>query len=460
MTEIGMLIVGIVIGGAVVWIIFRTKITSSYERGKLEADADKATLAERASGLQKQLDELKSSLQTKDDEIAGLKELKGKLEADLKAADEKIDLLDKAEKKLSDAFKALSAEALRNNNQSFLELAKTQLETFHKAAQSDLEVRQTAIASLVDPLKSSLEKFDQTIRTIENERNTAFGTLSQHLKSLSESQTKLQLETANLVKALRTPTIRGRWGEIQLKRVAELAGMLEYCDFVTQETVQTEDGSLRPDMIVRLPNNRNIVVDSKVPLEAYLDAHAAQDDETKIARLRDHSKQVRDHLNKLSRKSYWDQFSPTPEFVILFLPGENFFSAALEHDPALIESGVTQRVIIATPTTLIALLKAIAYGWRQEQIAQNAQQISDLGKTLYDRIRNFAEHVSSMRDSLNRTIHAFNSAVGSLETRVLVSARRFKELGATSGADIESIPPIQSVPRELQLPPSEPEDTN
>ncbi|HEU5212205.1 MAG TPA: DNA recombination protein RmuC [Gaiellaceae bacterium] len=383
---------------------------------------------------------------------ASLTRLQVELRHERARFDEKVALLERAEAGFAESFKALSSEALRSNNTAFLELARTQLERFQATAQGDLEQRQKAVEAIISPIRESLEKVDGQIRGLEQARTHAYSTLSEQVRSLAEGQQALRLETGNLVTALRSPSVRGRWGEMQLRRVVEMAGMLAHCDFVEQTTTVSDDGRLRPDMIVKLPGGRTVVVDVKAPLSAYLESLEAKDDLTRQARLADHARQVREHVRKLSAKSYWSQFDDAPDFVVLFLPGEPFFSAALEQDPSLIEQGVEQQVILATPTTLIALLRAVAYGWRQEQVAESARHISELGRELHTRLSTMSDHFAKLGRSLDGAVRSYNETMGSLERRVLVTARRFKEHGAVASDDLAELAPIDRTTQLAQAP--------
>jgi DNA recombination protein RmuC len=374
------------------------------------------------------------------------------LEVRLQASDERHTILSRAEQTLRDAFRSMASEALQANSQSLTALAQASLEKTNEQVKGDLDRRQAAIADLVRPLADTLQAVDLKLGAVEKDRIAANASLAEQLKYVGSGLLSLQGETGKLVKALRQPHVRGHWGEVQLRQVVELAGMIEHTDFVEQVTVTTEDGRFRPDLVVRLPGGKRVIVDAKAPLSAYFDAVEAQDDGERAVKLGDHARQVRDHLARLGSKAYWSQFDDTPEFVVMFLPGEALFSAALSHDPLLIEHGIANRVVLASPTTLIALLKAVSYGWRQERIQANAQEISDLGRELYQRLLVLATHYDDVKRGLDRAVDAYNRSVASLESRVLVTARRFRDLGASSGDDIPEVETIEKTTRVVQAP--------
>lgn len=382
----------------------------------------------------------------------GLARMEALREAEGKAAEEKLALLEATREKLMESFQALSSEALSKNNESFLNLAKTTLEKYQESAKGDLEKRQEAIHKTVEPVGKALEKFEERVNNLEERRTQTDAGLKEQLKQLAQSQQQLSQTTTGLVNALRKPEGRGRWGELQLRRTVELAGMINYCDFEEQTSVENDSGDrLRPDMLIRLPNERQVVVDSKVPLAAYLEALEEADSDAKASQLERHARHIRDHIKGLSQKKYWSQFENTPEFVVLFVPNEAIFSAALEVDPQLIELGVENRVILATPTTLIALLKAIAYGWQQDAVAREAREISALGKELYERIGVVIGHFAGVGKSLGQTVNHYNKAISSAESRLLVTARKFEALESVSAEalpETKSIETIPTLPRE------------
>ena len=352
---------------------------------------------------------------------------------------------------MKEVFVAAATDALQRNNNQFLALANQALQKQQEGAVRDLTEREKAIKELIGPVKESLDRFDQKIQEVEKARIGAYEGLTAQVRSLFDSQQQLRAETNNLVNALKSPRIRGRWGEIQLRRVVELAGMLDHCDFAEQQSANSEDGRLRPDMVVRLPGGKCVVIDAKSPLDAYLLALDAADENARRAHLATYASQIRGHIGALSNKAYWEQFESAPDFVFMFLPGESFYSAALEADPSLIEVGVNQRVILATPTTLIALLKAVAYGWRQERLGEEVERIGNLGKELYERVRTLGSHFLGVGSSLQKAVEKYNEAVGTLESRVLVSARRFKEMPITAtDKEIELSRQIETIPRQLQ----------
>jgi DNA recombination protein RmuC len=442
---VGLLAAAAVLAGILVWLVTRPRRAATGQ-------AERQQLQQRVAVLDSQVAELRGQVATRERELGDsrrelLAERAQRADADArldearKGLDEQRRAFDEAREKLEETFKALSSDALRDSNAAFLQLAD---ESFGR--------RQQALEASVRPLEDALGRYEKAVQSLETARERAYGSLDAQLQALVTSSADLQRETGNLVTALRAPHIRGRWGELTLRRVVELAGMVAHCDFDEQVTVEGEAGRLRPDMVVRLPARREIVVDAKVPLAAYLDAIEAPTPETRAAGFARHAAQVRQHMTVLAGKAYWEEFGQAAELVVMFIPGEAFVSAAVEFDAALIEDGMVKRVVVATPTTLVALLRAIAYGWRQQQLAENAAQISELGKLLYDRLRTLGEHFNDVGRSLQRATAAFNKAVGSMESRVLPAARKFKDLSAATGEEIPRLETVDEQPRELTAP--------
>lgn len=430
---------GTVAGLLVGWLGAKSRAASKLGP-LLAAQAVEAELRQRIGRLEERERELLRELQLEQDRRARAETEKSAAEQHLA---EQRSQLQAALADMEKSFRALADEALKSNNQAFLDLAKNSLQV----ALAQMGQKEQAVDSLVRPLAEKLQNYEEHLRQMQQEWKQDQGSLQEHLRTLKEDQHHLAKVTAGLSTALRQPQVRGRWGEFTLRKVVELAGMSEYCDFTEQHSTATEEGRLRPDMIVHLPAQREIVVDAKVALDAYLSACEASEDKERERYFGDHARQMRAHMNKLSEKNYWSQFPQAPDFVVMFVPGEPFLARAAEIDLALIEDGFRNKVVVATPSTLISLLRSVAYGWRQELLAKNAQQISDLGKEMYERLAILAEHVNDLGVELRRANESYNRAVASLESRVLASARRFREWGAHSDKELKELKTVDTQPR-------------
>ncbi len=452
------LLAGFATGALAAWVLargqFRSELTESISTHQATVSAAQALFHQttrRLGEVQGELGRSRDELErTRIAESALREELArttAELEHQQQILPQQMAVLEQAQAQLRESFQALAGSALKSSNEEFLKLAHERLSGLQKDAVVEIARKQQAFDELVTPIRNVLQQVDQKLGEVEKNRVETGAEISALLEAIGRSQTQLRAETTNLVRALRTPTVRGRWGEMQLRRVVEMAGMLEYCDFHEQSTTGTENGRIRPDLLVRLPGGRTVVVDAKVPLEAYLDAQDAHDDHTREAKLGDHARQVRDHMTKLGAKGYWEQFEPSPEFVVMFLPGEAIFQAALQNDARLIDFGVGAQVFPSSPLTLIALLRAVAHGWRQERLTRNAEQVSRLGKDLYDRVRHLTDRMETLRGRLDSTVRAFNETVATYEGRVLVTARRFRDLGAATGEELGAVGEVDATPR-------------
>ena len=456
------LLLAAAVAGALGFMLAAGRGARGYEQRLLDETRERSAAQSLAAARAAQLESQQAVIAAREADLQSLRaelrtlgearrQLATELEGRTQALAEQRALLETAQARLTDVFRSLAAETLQANNQQFIDLARLQFESLQQGARGDLEKRQQSIQQLVEPVRESLDKVLGQIGAIEKERVGAYGELLAQVATLTTGQQELRRETGNLVGALRRPSVRGRWGELQLRRVVELAGMLDHVDFNEQTHLSGEDGDLRPDLVVSLPGGKSLVIDAKAPLEAYLQSLEMTEDAARTAKLVDHARQIRDHITKLSSKAYWERFENTPDFVVLFIPGEAFYSAALEQDPGLIEAGINRKVILATPTTLIALLRTVAYGWRQEALAEDARRIAELGKDLYERLQVMGEHWTKLGAGLKRAVVSYNDAVGSLESRVLPAARRFRDLNIGSDAKpIEAVTPIDLAPRDVQ----------
>lgn len=432
------LVIGLAIGlaiSAVMWIGLQVTRISELRRALTQRDTSLACLQQDLAAARQECARVGAEI-----------------DAARQAANDKLAMLQTAEAKLREAFAALSSEALKNNNETFLQLARASIGELQRTAALDLDGRQKTIETIVQPLKESLTKVDAKLQEVERGRASAQAQLSEQIRSLASAQQVLHAETSRLSRALRSPNVRGQWGELQLRRVLESAGMIQGSHYEMKESVLGEDGRLTPDVLVKLPGGKNVVVDAKVPLTAFLDASECQDDDAREAKLREHARQLKDHVNRLAGKSYWAHFQPAPDIVVMFVPGEPLLTSALQSDPSLLEFSMNRGVMLASPLTLIALLRAIAYGWQQETVARNAQEISELGRNLYDRIAKLAEHFENVGRSLAKSVEAYNNAVGTLESRVLVTARRLKDKGVTAAEEFPELETVDHTPRPLGAP--------
>lgn len=451
---IAIFVAGSILGALAAYLVFRQLVQAKAAEAAASSVADGRAAAARAQDLASRLTGAEEKLRAREAELRSLGSELTALKTERATFDARLEELGRLHDRMKDTFGSLAAEALKTTSDSFFQVAKSELAGLRATANRDLEDKEKAFSALIQPIRDGLQKYDDKLEQLAKDRDESMGRITTQLQRVELASNELAAQTQQLSRALRSPTVRGRWGEMQLRRVIEIAGMLEHCDFTVQPTLEGEGGRSRPDVLVRLPGGRAVAIDAKVPLTAYLEALETQDDDERKKKLKQHAAQLRVHSDNLGKKNYWDQLDDSPEFVVLFLPSEVFFSTALEQDSQLIDDSFTKnRVIIATPTTLIALLHAVAFGWRQESLARSASEIAELGRELYERLSKLDDHFAGVGEHLEKAMRFYNNAVGTLESRVLVSARRFKDLGVGSTVgELAVLEPIESPIRSLKSP--------